>query len=488
MNRVQAIPYHKNSEALFNLIRDLPYACWLDSGKPNSHFGRYDIISALPSTRLVTQDGITSIYQRATLDRSEELLIQSEVTPLSLLEAELSKLSKRCDEQELPFSGGAIGYFGYDLHRHCRKDIDSPNKPQASSASETNTSAEKKPKSRLPDMHAGIYHWAIVQDHETQCSYLATLEECDKSIHDLIQLRLKQNKPIPEAQKLNVGELKPSIEREEYLKQLAKIKQYILAGDCYQVNFAQCFKAQYEGEPYSAYSKLRSVMASPFSAYLSLSEPSVDTGKKSNQQAIMSLSPERFLKTKSDKVLTQPIKGTAPRAQSPIEDLAEAEDLQTSEKNRAENLMIVDLLRNDLGQHCQPGSITVDTLFGLQSFPNVHHLVSDITGTLQNGSKSIDLLKDCFPGGSITGAPKKRAMEIIEELENRYRGVYCGSIGYINNNGDMDTNIAIRTVSCDGDSLYCWGGGGIVADSVPEEEYQESLNKIKAILRTLQTV
>lgn len=478
-NRVQAIPYHENSEALFNLIRDLPYACWLDSGKPKSHFGRYDIISAIPSVRLVSERGITSVYQRERADRKEGFLFCSKADPLSLLEAELGKLISHTQEKGLPFSGGAIGYFGYGLHR-------SFNKNESSKQQGLKTPSNSiKPKSGLPDMHVGIYHWAIVQDHKAKCAYLTTLAECDESIIGLIQSRLKHNTPSPKAQKLIVGELKPSIQHKEYLKQLDKIKQYILAGDCYQVNFAQCFKAPYQGEPYSAYSRLRSVMASPFSAYLSLSEPSTKADDKGNQHAILSLSPERFLKTDANSVLTQPIKGTAPRALASAEDLAQAKALQASEKNRAENLMIVDLLRNDLGQHCQPGSITVETLFGLQSFPNVHHLVSDITGTLKDESSSVDLLRDCFPGGSITGAPKKRAMEIIEELENRSRGVYCGSIGYINNNGDMDTNIAIRTVSCDDDNLYCWGGGGIVSDSVPEEEYQESLDKINAILESL---
>lgn len=456
------IPYHPNSESLFNSLKDLPFACWLDSGKPNSNYGRYDIISALPSLRLETLGADTKIYQRDAASFEDSLLGTYQSDPLTLLKAEIDKLgSASVGDTSIPFSGGAIGYFGYDLTKHY--------------APQSKSQKSAKPKSALPDMHVGIYQWAIVQDHQSKTAYLTQLPSCHPDLIQAITKRLKQNANVPALKPLKVSKLSPSISQKQYLQQLEKINQYILAGDCYQVNFAQCFSGSYTGDPYAAYGELRKTMASPFSAYLSLGD----------KQVIMSLSPERFIKTHGNSVLTQPIKGTAARNKLTELDKQAAADLQASEKNRAENLMIVDLLRNDLGQHCVPGSIKVDTLFGLQSFPNVHHLVSDIVGTLRNGADSIDLLRDCFPGGSITGAPKKRAMEIIEELENRSRGVYCGSIGYINHNGDMDTNIAIRTISCDGDTLYCWGGGGIVADSTAAEEYQESLDKINAILKIL---
>ncbi|MFT6388793.1 MAG: para-aminobenzoate synthetase component 1 [Cellvibrionaceae bacterium] len=469
MTTITAIPYKENSEALFNKIKDLSYACWLDSGKPESHYGRYDIISALPDVRLVTEGSETSIF-RSTGDGFGHILAsQHKSDPLTLLSQELNKLAQNKPIDNIPFSGGVIGYFGYDLNHHFHND----------------NSHTNKPKSSLPDMHIGIYHWAIIQDHERQKAFIVNLPECDKSIIPIVKQRLEQKyDPDHQTPPLKVKALTPSLDRDKYLTQIEKINEYILAGDCYQVNFAQCFQGPYHGDPYSAYSQLRKVMASPFSAYLSLNGQTADE-KGSSKRAIMSLSPERFLRTRGSSVLTQPIKGTAVRNSLKSKDQQDAIELQESEKNRAENLMIVDLLRNDLGQHCIPGSIEVETLFGLQSFPNVHHLVSDIVGTLKDDANSIDLLRDCFPGGSITGAPKKRAMEIIEELENRSRGVYCGSIGYINHNGDMDTNIAIRTVSCDGESLYCWGGGGIVADSTPHDEYQESLDKINAILKVL---
>jgi len=477
MTTITAIPYKENSEVLFNKIKDLPYACWLDSGKPESDYGRYDIISALPDIRLVTEGSETSIFRSTGSSFGHILASQHKSDPLTLLSTELKKLAIHKPIANIPFSGGAIGYFGYDLNHHLNNKSSRPSKP----------------KSKLPDMHVGIYHWAIIQDHQCQKAFIVNLPECDERIIPLVRQRLEQQYDIDyPAAPLKVKALSPSIGRDQYIKQIEKINEYILAGDCYQVNFAQCFQGPYTGDPYSAYSQLRKVMASPFSAYLSLNgslggslNDQTQDDNASNKRAIMSLSPERFLRTNGKSVLTQPIKGTAARDKLKGKDQQNAIELQESDKNRAENLMIVDLLRNDLGQHCVPGSIDVETLFGLQSFPNVHHLVSEIIGTLKEGANSIDLLRDCFPGGSITGAPKKRAMEIIDELEDRSRGVYCGSIGYINHNGDMDTNIAIRTVSCDGKSLHCWGGGGIVADSTPHEEYQESLDKINAILKVL---
>ncbi len=461
---ITPIPYHPNCEELFSQFYDLPYACWLDSGKPNSKYGRYDIISALPAVRIDSRSGVTKIYHCKDGEFKNDVFTTSTNDALDVLNSELSKLTTIDASQKIPpipFTGGAIGYFSYELGRRYLNLID-----------------EQNSSTHLPfaDMQLGIYHWALVQDHHLRKAYLVNLPECNTKVISEIKNRLDNNRKVKELKPLVVNELSAAISRDQYLQQLAKINEYILAGDCYQVNFAQCFKGHYSGDPYSAYQQLRKAMASPFSAYLQLGD-----------QAIMSLSPERFLSVKNRQVFTQPIKGTVARHEDPLKDQQRADDLQNDAKNRAENLMIVDLLRNDIGHHCIPGSIKVDTLFGLQSFPNVHHLVSDISGELAKGSHSIDLLKDCFPGGSITGAPKKRAMEIIDELETGNRGVYCGSIGYINNNGDMDTSIAIRTVSCDGEQLYCWGGGGIVADSKPEDEYQESLDKINKILKTLET-
>jgi para-aminobenzoate synthetase component 1 len=203
--------------------------------------------------------------------------------------------------------------------------------------------------------------------------------------------------------------------------------------------------------------------------------------------AILSLSPERFLLSdQQGQVETRPIKGTRPRGQSPEADKALADELYNATKDRAENLMIVDLLRNDLSRNCEPGSIDVPELFSIESYPNVHHLVSVIRGQLKPNTGPLQLLRDAFPGGSITGAPKIRAMEIIDELEPQRRSIYCGSIGYISCSGRMDTSITIRTLLCRDDSIYCWAGGGIVADSKIEEEYQETFNKVNNLIEGLQ--
>jgi para-aminobenzoate synthetase component 1 len=229
------------------------------------------------------------------------------------------------------------------------------------------------------------------------------------------------------------------------------------------------------GEPWLAYRTLRRINAAPFSAYLS-----------TPYGQILSASPEQFLKLSAGSVETRPIKGTRPRSSDPAQDRAAAAALQMSVKDRAENLMIVDLLRNDLGKTCAPGSVKVPKLFALESFATVHHLVSTVTGRLAAGYDALDLLRGCFPGGSITGAPKLRAMEIIEELEPHRRGVYCGAIGYLGFDGGMNTNIAIRTAVHSEGTMRFWAGGGIVADSVMEAEYQESFDKAAAMLKLVE--
>ncbi|RZK97799.1 MAG: aminodeoxychorismate synthase component I, partial [Pedobacter sp.] len=260
---------------------------------------------------------------------------------------------------------------------------------------------------------------------------------------------------------------------DDYCLAIQKIQSYILAGDCYQVNFAQRFSTEFEGDTLVAYLQLRDSLPSPFSAYIELASG-----------AILSLSPERFIKLEKNRAETKPIKGTIARGKTPAEDSANANILSGSLKDRAENLMIVDLLRNDLSKTCT--NVKVPELFSLQSFANVHHLVSTVTGTLQQGYTALDLFATSFPGGSITGAPKIRAMEIIEELEPVRRSVYCGSVGYISACGNMDTNIAIRTLVCDQHKIHCWGGGGIVADSKADNEYQESIAKVSVLLETLE--
>ena len=337
----------------------------------------------------------------------------------------------------------------------------------------------------LPEMCVGIYPWAIVQDHQQQQAWLVQnhalggaynfleIEQlCTKAaqntlFHEPQQFLKSFNNPF----KINGFERKVNVS--DYAAAIAKIQAYIRAGDCYQVNYAQRFSATYSGDPLQAYLALRDALPSPFSAYMAL-----------EQGAILSLSPERFIQVRGDYVETKPIKGTIKRGATPDDDRANAQWLANSPKNRAENVMIVDLLRNDLSKHCV--NVRVPRLCELQTFANVHHLVSTVSAQLKPGATALDVLRDSFPGGSITGAPKIRAMEIIEELEPSRRSLYCGSLGYVSADGQMDTNIAIRTLVCDGEQIHCWGGGGIVADSETEQEYKESIAKVKVLMDTLE--
>jgi para-aminobenzoate synthetase component 1 len=439
------IPYLADSRHYFQAVRDLPQPVWLDSGRPAAQFGRYDIISAAPS-RICVMDGET--IHRAGAD------------PFQLVESELANLRTEA-AAELPFCGGAIGYFGYNLRCHLEPRLEIGPRDVG-----------------LPDMAVGLYEWAIIQDHLRQSATLVALPTCPQSQVEEIRLRtIAAASESPKSVDLlhlfsfGLNGLKSNFNLQTYRDSIARIQAYIQAGDCYQVNFAQRFSSAFEGDPFAAYCHLRQLLPSPYSAYLELP-----------QGAVLSHSPEQFLKVTGRQVETRPIKGTAARSRDPEQDRRNAEWLSGSAKNRAENLMIVDLLRNDLGKSCRFGSVKTPKLFELESYANVHHLVSTVTGELREDASPMDLIRGCFPGGSITGAPKIRAMEIIAELEKTDRSVYCGSIGYISAHGNVDMNIAIRTLAYDGNRMLCWGGGGIVADSDPDAEYAESLAKIQILL------
>ena len=268
--------------------------------------------------------------------------------------------------------------------------------------------------------------------------------------------------------------LSSTFSRTEYHSAVNKIKEYLHSGDTYQVNISHRFECEFTGDEWNLYKNLREDNPAPFGAYLKF--PMVQ---------ILSSSPEQFLSLDGTFIETRPIKGTNPRGETQEIDAQMARDLFNSNKDRAENIMIVDLLRNDLGKVCTIGSVKVPSLFSLEAHPTVWHLVSTITGSLAPKNTVVDLIRATFPGGSITGTPKIRAMEIIEEIEPVRRQVYCGSIGYISFTGNMKTNIAIRTIVIKNGHIYLPVGGGIVADSDPETEYQETLDKAKGILRTL---
>ncbi len=442
------LPYFTDSSTLFSAFAEQPWAIFLDSGHPNSQQGRYDIISFNPICTLVTHGSVTKIT------RYDET-IESSLDPFDLVKAELQKPS--ITEYDLPFNGGAIGYFSYDLARRLEK------LPIIASDAE-----------QIADMAIGIYTWAVIVDHHQQQSYLVGYADNDAQWQELIE----QFSIIPTSQSETpfcvTSAITSNMDENTYATAFKKIKQYLKEGDCYQVNLAQRFVANCTGAPWTAYLKLRALNTAPFSGYLNL--PNLQ---------VLSSSPERFLKVTQGLVETKPIKGTRPRKSDIFEDEQQKQSLQNSDKDKSENLMIVDLLRNDIGKTCKKGSVKVPLIFNVESYATVHHLVSTVTGVLEDDQHALDLLKTCFPGGSITGAPKIRSMEIIEELEPNRRGVYCGAIGYIGFNGNMDTNIAIRTLVHSDNTIRFWAGGGIVNDSEMADEYQESFDKAKALLDLL---
>lgn len=457
------LPYFDDSAKLFAHIKNMQWPMFLDSGQainpetqqPGSQFGRYDILVANPIMTFVTQGEVTTVTNRGEETCSNE-------DPFSIVKKALKLTPSQ--RGSFPFTGGAIGYFAYDLARR----------------------VEQLPENALndtymPEMMVGLYDWAVIVDHREKTTHLVSnrfyisTSEWEQLCH-LLSGHIVND----EYGDFHASSVSSNFDEDTYKHAFQKLKQYISDGDCYQVNLAQRLTASVEGDSWVCYQKLRALSPAPFMAYMDLSF--------ANQKKIqvLSASPERFLQLVDRSVETRPIKGTRPRLSDPKQDLGSAIELLTSAKDRAENVMIVDLLRNDIGKVCEVGSVKAQKLFNLQSFANVHHLVSFVTGQLTQENTALDLLRSCFPGGSITGAPKLRAMEIIEELEPHRRGVYCGAIGYIGFDGDMDTNITIRTAVIIDGNIFFYAGGGIVADSTVEKEYKETLDKASNFLTTMQ--
>ncbi|WP_409307728.1 aminodeoxychorismate synthase component 1 [Pectobacterium sp. B1J-3] len=424
-----------------------PWAMILHSGFADHPHNRFDIMVADPRVTLSTHGKQTAITRAGNTQLTEG-------DPFMLLQQELDRLDISVEtHSDLPFQGGALGLFGYDLGR-CIEAL--PVQAEQDIA--------------LPDMAVGLYDWALVADHHQQTLTLI--------VHGSLQARLAWLFSPPEYAYRTAFRLSTpwhaNMSREEYGEKFRKIQDYLLAGDCYQVNLAQRFSADYEGDEWQAFLQLSAGNQAPFSAFIRLPN-----------NTVISVSPERFLWLENHHIQTRPIKGTLPRLADKDEDTLQADRLSRSEKDRSENLMIVDLLRNDIGRVAEPGSVHVPELFVVEPFPAVHHLVSTIEARLPRTCHASTLLRACFPGGSITGAPKIRAMQIIEELEPQRRNAYCGSIGYLSFCGTMDTNITIRTLLTERGKIYCWAGGGIVADSQEQAEYQETFDKLGRILPLL---
>lgn len=434
------LTYQPNPAHYFQQVHALPGAVLLDSGYPSSQRGRFDILSAWPlaSIRPNADESLDNFRQRC------QLLLQ-----------QLAQCHAPSDV-ELPFIGGLIGYLTYDF----------------------NSLTQSSQVEGLASASVGLYNWALISDHQMQQCWLM----CHPSVPlERREALLSLFSAAPNANDNTepfslTSAFQPRISAQRYKDDLQRIHNYIAAGDCYQVNYTQRFSSRYQGDVWQAYTRLRERCPTPFASFMRIT----------SEQAILSLSPERFIQVRQRQVESRPIKGTRARGVSTAEDQALAQDLLASAKDRSENLMIVDLLRNDLGRYCTPGSIRVPELFSLESYPNVHHMVSSVTGVLAPHYDALDVLIGSFPGGSITGAPKRRAMQIISELEASARSIYCGSIFYLDIRGELDSSITIRTLLANHGEISCWGGGGIVYDSNSDEEYQESIQKVRVLMQTLE--
>ncbi|WP_298447304.1 aminodeoxychorismate synthase component I [uncultured Marinobacter sp.] len=392
------------------------------------------------------------------------------------MESLVHRYQSSAQEPQTYLTGGWVGFLSYEFGYMKESRL-----------------APLCPATLTPLLFAGFYLWAASHNRTTDTYHLWVHPECPEWVRSKLH-RWQHTTPVPSetvtgetADWKMISPFKPRQPAEEFINGVGVIKDYINAGDCYQVNLSQEFQGCYQGTPWAAFQALAEANPTPYSAFL-----------KTDSGSVLSISPERFLEIRGRTVKTSPIKGTRPRGTTPSDDMAYAAELEASEKDRAENLMIVDLLRNDLSVHAAAGSVSVDSLFALESYRNVHHLVSHIRAELAEGVSPMQVLFDAFPGGSITGAPKIRAMEIIRELEPHWRGPYCGSVFYRGLDGTLDSNIAIRTMLCEKEkakgqaqeqgSIRCWGGGGIVADSDPESEYQETLTKVKPLMDFLENL
>lgn len=433
---VVSLGYTTDLHSQYQKFSDLPGFVLLQSSDTTN--GRYDILSAYP-------------YDRISLLATDED-ISHKLTQLMEIGLEESV----CD---LPFQGGAIGYIAYDLA--CKIQ-----------GLPTNAQAVLRD---VPLLDLGIYDWAIITDHQlkTITLFAANRHKKTQEITQEIQ-QLWQQETTVRANFEILSDFIPQMSKDKYQHSFDAIHEAIESGRCYQVNLTQSYQAEFRGDSWSIYYQVSQRNPVPYSAFIRT--PIVD---------ILSFSPERFILKDKDELMTAPIKGTIKRSTNKAEDNKLKAQLETCDKNRAENIMIVDLLRNDFGKIAKPGSVKVDKLCEVQSFHSVHHLVSTIYAQCLDGIKPFDAFLSCFPGGSITGAPKIEAMKIINEEEPASRGVYCGSIGYFSAHGRFDTNIAIRTITAKEGILHLAAGGGIVMDSQCEDEYLECLTKIAAIVNGL---
>ncbi len=457
---------------------DLPFVLFLDSATDPEHLGRHSFLAADPAAVVRSKGALT---QRLTTPTG---WTRVDTDPLAGVRQLLTPFAAEPVAGLPPFQGGAAGYLGYDWGARLER-IPRPRYDDLA----------------IPDCMLGLYDWVIAWDHPARRAWVISTglpetgaQQARRAAERLVMVRQRLAAPLSAAQAVSrtvrasraaapsypipdvpeagrIG-LRSNFTRVGYLEAVARVIEYIFAGDIFQANLSQRLQAPLTGTPFELYRRLRRRNPAPFAAYLDFGD-----------LVVASSSPERFLRIHDGRcVEARPIKGTRPRGVGPEHDAALAQALLESEKDRAENVMIVDLLRNDLSRVCRPGTVRVPDLFALEHYATVHHLVSTVVGELAPEHDAVDLLRAAFPGGSITGAPKVRAMQIIAELEPTQRGVYCGSIGYWSVTGALDTSIVIRTYLVLGHDVYFQVGGGIVADSDPEQEYRETLDKARGLI------
>lgn len=431
------------------MAKDKKNAVLLESGRD----GRYSIMASNP---------VAKIYGKNNKLTIEDTLGKTEQTgnPIDLAKIYLTKYKMDKRDDLPPFQGGAIGYFTYDCNRYIEE---LPN--------------HAEDVFNIPDVYLLVFHEVIIFDHQEQLLYLIAIDEIDNKEIAISKLALLEAFFVKEVEKINL-DIKSSdqlqktvyMSEEIFTEAVGKVKEYIGAGDVFQVNLSVLQSETLVTDPLHIYEQLREINPSPYMSFLEFDE-----------FQIVSCSPELLVAKRNQEVWTRPIAGTRSRGNTPEEEARLMEELRSNEKEQAEHIMLVDLERNDLGRVCKYGSVEVDELLVIEKYSHVMHLVSNVRGELKEDKDSFDLLKAVFPGGTITGAPKIRTMEIIEELEPTKRGIYTGSVGWISFTGDMELNITIRTMITKDQQAFVQAGAGIVIDSNPKHEYLESLKKAQAL-------
>lgn len=439
----------RGAAELYTYFAGTDDSVFLDSSLVNK-LGRYSVIGAVPYLKLVKEGNGFYINGEKETTCSFETYLKTYLAE-----------HKDKNNTELPIISGAIGYFSYEYGRKLM-EVDSAKEDLVS----------------IPDAVLVFYDFYIIEDRHEQRTYLIANGITKEAAKLLDEMETRINgKPVYMQNESDTEypiEVRPNFVKDEYKQAVDRMIRYIIEGDIYIANMTQQLTVKSDKVPLDVFYDLRENNPSPFGGYFDYGD-----------FQIVCASPERFLKMQKGHVNTRPIKGTRKRGETPEEDMLMRTELENSEKDKSELLMIVDLERNDLNRVCNPGSVKVTELFTVEEYATVFHLVSDIEGDLEESKNVMDLLEAAFPGGSITGAPKYRAMEIIDEMENNKRNLYTGSIGYLTLDGDCDFNIVIRTALHKDGKYYLGVGGGITAESDLEFEYEETLQKAKAVLQAM---